>query len=94
MKRTDWRALYLDLLEKYHALRITTGANVPEPAPLVVQMDEPDVPPSTVLAAMKTISPVPDKTYEANWQHWERNKARANQHPEEFADEILNGGAI
>jgi len=86
-------ARYTDLLEKYHALRMQ-GANAPEPVPPVIAFPEPDVPPDVVLAAMKTISPVPDKTYEANWQHWERNKEKAAAYPNEFAQEIIEGAAF
>jgi hypothetical protein len=93
VKRTDWRAMYLDLLEKYHALRLG-GASAPLPLSPDVPMDEPDVPPDVVLAAMKAISPVPDKTYEANWQHWERNKAKAGAYPEAFAEEIIQGAVF
>jgi len=84
---------YATLLEKYHALRMQ-GANAPEPVPPVIAFPEPDVPPDVVLAAMKTISPVPDKTYEANWQHWERNKEKAAAYPNEFAQEIIEGAAF
>jgi len=84
---------YDDLLEKYHALRMA-GANPVEPLPPFVEMEEPDVPPDVVLAAMKQISPVPDKTYEANWQHWERNKEKAAAYPNEFAQEIIEGAAF
>ena len=52
---------------------------------------EVDMPPDEVMAAMKAISPTMDKTYEANWAFWERNKERAKLHPEAFADEIVRG---
>lgn len=85
-------ARYDALLEKYHALRVA-GANAPEPVPAPVVIPEPDQPPPAVLAAMQRISPVRDKTYEANWVFWELNKDRAAAHPDAFADEIIAGAA-
>ena len=96
----SWEAIYGQerdrhdkTLERMHALRVQ-GANPPEPVPPAIVMEEPDVPPDVVLAAMKQISPVPDKTYEANWQHWERNKEKAAAYPQEFADEIIEGAVF
>lgn len=59
-----------------------------------VEIPEPDVPPSVVMAAMKRISPMQDKTFEANYGYWEANKERAAEHPEAFADEILEGAVF
>ena len=81
---------YETVLDKYHALR-TQGANAVPASPPVDAIDPPDVPPDVVMEAMKTISPVKDATYAANWAYWEQNKARAKQHPEAFAEEILYG---
>ena len=83
---------YESVLDKYHALR-TAGANTPVPTVSAELIEPPDSPPDVVLAAMRTISPVKDKTYEANWAYWEQHKERAAQHPEAFADEILYGTA-
>ena len=83
------RREYQDLLDKYHALRVS-GANAPAPTEPIT-IEEPDLPPEEVLAAMTLISPIRDATYEANWQFWERNKERAKKHPKDFADEILKG---
>jgi hypothetical protein len=58
----------------------------------VIDLPEPDVPPDEVMAAMKQISPIKDKTYEANYAYWEANKERARLHPEAFAEEIISGG--
>jgi hypothetical protein len=85
-------AQYCGLLEKYHALRVM-GDEAPAPTPAVA-FDEPEQPPVEVLAAMQQISPQRDKTYEANWAHWERNKARAAQYPKEFAEEIIMGAVF
>ena len=59
-----------------------------------VEIPEPDVPPDAVMAAMKSISPIRDKTFEANWRYWEANKERARLHPEAFAEEILQGASF
>lgn len=85
-----WQQRYDALLDKYHELRVK-GAEAPIPAPPAVDIAEPDQPPDVVLAAMKQISPVRDKTYEANWAHWEQNKERAAAYPKDFADEIILG---
>lgn len=87
------RARHDALLDKYHALKLL-GATATEPAPALVPIDEADVPPDEVLLAMQQISPVRDKTYEANWQHWERNKERARLYPKEFAEEIIQGAVF
>lgn len=84
-----WSARHDALLEKYHALKLLGATAIPPAEP--IEFDEPDQPPDEVLAAMQAISPVRDKTYDANWLHWERNKDRAKQYPKEFADEILLG---
>lgn len=84
---------YDALLEKYHALRVA-GANPPEPVTPVIAIPEPDIPPNAVMAAIKQISPTRDATYEANWKFWEQNKERAAEHPEAFADEILEGAVF
>lgn len=89
----EWQTRYDALLEKYHALRITTGAN-PAPAQESLIPDEPDLPPPEVLEAIQRISPVRDRTYEANWAHWEANKLRAAQDPKDFADEIMLGAVF
>lgn len=83
------RALYDELLTKYHEL----ASRQPHVAPHAVDVEvpEPDVPPSVVLQAMKQISPVEDATYRANWAYWEKNKERAAAYPQDFADEILKG---
>lgn len=86
-------ARYDALLDKYHALAMPK-ASPPAPVEAIPEIPEPDVPPDVVLAAMQQISPVPDKTYEANWAHWDRNKARAKMHPEAFAQEILEGAVF
>ena len=82
---------YESVLDKYHALRVQ-GASVAPPVPPVEPVES-DTPPDVVLQAMRTISPVKDKTYEANWAYWEQHKERAAQHPEAFAEEILYGTA-
>lgn len=79
------------LLEKYDSLaKLMVGAqaHVPE-VPEVEPVD--DMPPQVVLDAMRRISPYRDKTYDANWAYWEANKGRAKDHPEDFANEILEG---
>ena len=87
----EMRSLYHELLERYHALAMRLTPAVPtDPAQLT--FPEPEGPPDEVLAAIQFISPTRDKTYEANWQYWERNKARAKEHPKAFADEIIKGG--
>lgn len=86
-----WHERHDALLEKYHALaKLMVGAppHIPE-TPAVEPLD--DMPPQVVLDAMRRISPYRDKTYDANWAYWEANKGRAKDHPEDFANEILEG---
>lgn len=80
------RSMYDALLEKYHAL--ASGQTI---VTVPATVEEPDTPPPAVLAAIQTISPVRDKTYDANWAYWGRNKARAAAHPDAFAEEIIAG---
>lgn len=87
----EMRRMYDALLAKYHELASRQPHLVTAPALSDVEMPEPDVPPSVVLAAMKQISPIEDATYRANWAYWEKNKERAAAHPDAFADEILKG---
>jgi hypothetical protein len=91
----EMRKQYHDLLDRYDSLaRLMVNAPV-APAyftttPAVVEPMG-DMPPQVVLDAMRTISPVRDKTYDANWAFWEANKERAKEHPDAFAEEILDG---
>lgn len=89
----EMRKMYDALMEKYHELRVM-GDEAPAPATPVIEIEQADQPPAEVLAAMQQISPVRDKTYEANWAHWERNKARAEAYPKEFAEEIIMGAVF
>jgi hypothetical protein len=85
-------AKYDALLDRYDSLaRLMVNAPLPlVHEPVVVEpIDE--MPPQVVLDAMRTISPVRDKTYDANWAFWEANKERAKEHPDAFAEEILDG---
>lgn len=96
--KASFRQLYLDekaaherTQERYHALAMSLTAS-----PVRMPFDdgpipEPDLPPPVVLAAMQQISPVKDKTYEANYAYWEANKARCTLDPEAFAKEIISG---
>lgn len=93
----DEKAAHAETRERYHALAMSlTGLTAPlqvvarsgfEP----VEIPEPDLPPAVVLAAMQQISPIKDKTYEANYAYWEKNKARCTLDPEAFAAEIIEG---
>lgn len=87
----DWmRGAYGELLTKYHELAARSPALAPkEPEP--VDVPQPDVPPPEVLAAIQQISPIKDKTFDANWAYWERHKEQAAKHPRAFADDILSG---
>lgn len=65
------------------------------PQPVTPSVDpDVDVPPPAVLAAIQTISPTRDATYEANWRHWEKHKAHAAAHPDAFAQEIIDGVGV
>lgn len=75
-----WRDLYVE----------ATKPKAP-PVPPSIEAVDVDMPPAVVLAAMETISPVRDKAYDANWAYWEKNKARAEAHPDAFAEEIIQG---
>lgn len=89
----DWmRGAYSEILAKYHELTARSPALAPKEAE-PVEVPQPDVPPAEVLAAIRQISPIKDKTFEANWAYWERHKAQAAQHPAAFADDILNGAS-
>lgn len=90
------RVMYDTLADRYHQLALRTwppnvltqtGTNGAV-APVEVEVEGP---PEVVLLAMRAISPTRDKTYDANWAFWERNKERAAAHPEAFAEEILAG---
>ncbi len=80
--------------DMYHelALRLATPA-VPVPA-VVEAIGDVEVPPDEVMAAMKAISPIRDKTYDANWAYWEANKEKARLHPVAFAAEIIDGAGV
>lgn len=56
-----------------------------------IEVPQPDVPPAVVLDAMRRISPIKDRAFDANWAYWERNKEHAAAHPDAFAEEILEG---
>ena len=86
MSDTVPRDLYDALLEKYHQLAMPKAQPVVELAPI-----ETDFPPPEVLAAMRAISPIRDRTFDANWAYWERNKDHAAKNPEGFAQDILRG---
>lgn len=81
---------HASLLEKYHELASRSPALAPA-APEPVDVPQPDVPPPAVLEAMQRISPIKDKAFEANWAFWEAHKEQAAQHPDAFAQDILNG---
>lgn len=84
------REMYDSLLAKHHELTMTLAqpaeVKAPEMAPV-----ETDFPPPQVLAAMRRISPTRDRTFDANWAYWERNKEHAAKDPEAFALDILQG---
>lgn len=94
---SSWRAIYEQerdrhdrTLERCHELASRQPALAPK-APDPITVEQPDFPPPQVLAAMRRISPVKDKAFDANWAYWERNKEHAAKHPDDFALEILQG---
>ena len=84
----EMRGMYDTLLAKYEAL---AHGRLAQPIQPVEAMEPIEYPPDEVMAAMKAISPVRDKTYEANWAYWEANKEKARLHPAAFAAEIAEG---
>lgn len=83
------REMYDALMVDFKAMKLQGAVVIPPPEPVLVE--QPDVPPAVVLAAMHRISPLKDKAFEANWAYWERNKQTAAAHPEAFAEDILRG---
>ena len=80
----QWEQRY----DRLQAAFIALSAPVSVAATEIVQ---PDMPPDVVLEAMRRVSPFRDKTFDANWAYWERNKQHAANNPEAFAQEILEG---
>ena len=83
-------ATLAELLAKQHELIAALAKPTPEKVEMV-PVTETDFPPPQVLAAMRRISPNRDRTFDANWAYWERNKEHAAKNPDAFALDILQG---
>ena len=86
LEADGWLVVVNPSIDASHVVHAATGA-----APEMVPVTETDFPPPQVLAAMRRISPNRDRTFDANWAYWERNKEHAAKNPEAFALDILQG---
>lgn len=79
------------MLEQMHAHHKLALQSRVAADPAVMEPVEVEVPPDEVMAAMRTISPTDDMTYQANFAYWAKNKERAKAFPKDFAREIIEG---
>jgi len=63
---TKKEAQYDDLFQRYDALKVAPVGPSPIPTPL---SHEPKLPPAILMQAIRTVSPVQDQTYAANFAY-------------------------